>query len=281
MIDFVGKNNVGEVKNVFSKHFRNFLFEDCQKQLKFNIIKQYFVNLYDVTNRVHLSNCIIDCHGLNICEETRIKKDWDFPYSIKQWNIFCLKMQNIMFKYCDQFNIDKSQLAPHSCWVERSNISSNDSVNVILDDTDTLLNSICDVDKLTHYRIIYFLKCPSPEFGFTLVNGDKKLTISGEENCLYVVPSTPTDDYYCYTSFPTDTEEQFVLMFNWYLHPKESLESPAWVFPNKYNFEVFKTYIKDNMNTFTSSSFSQKILYKHYLIMFQKELKEKLASKKV
>jgi hypothetical protein len=70
-------------------------------------------------------------------------------------------------------------------------------------------------------------------------------------------------------------------MFNWYLHPKESSENPAWVFPNKYNFEVFKTYIKDNMNTFISSSFSQKILYKHYLLMFQKELKERLASKEV
>lgn len=281
MINFVGKNNVGEVKNVFSKHFRNFLLEDCQKQLKFNIVKQYFVNLYDVTNRVHLSNCIIDCHGLNICEETRIKKDWDFPYSIKQWNIFCLKMQNIMFKYCDQLNIDKSQLSPHSCWVERSNISDNDSVNVILDDTDTLLNSICDVDKLTHYRIIYFLKSPNPEFGFTIVNGDKKLSIHGEENSLYIIPSSPTDDYYCYTSFPTDNENQFILMFNWYLHPKESSENPAWVFPNKYNFEMFKTYIKDNMNTFVSSSFLQKTLYRHYLLMFQKELKERLASKEI
>jgi len=281
MILSVGKNNIGKVKNVFSKHFRNFLHEDCQKQLKSNVVKQYFVNLYDVTNRLHLSNSIIDCHGLNICNQSRIEKDWNFPYSIKEWNIFCIKIQNIMFKYCDQFNIDKSQLAPHSCWVERSNVSSNDSVNVILDDTDTLLNSICDTDRLTHYRVIYFLKSPKPKFGLTVVSRNEKTILLGEENSLYIVPSTPTDEYYCYTSFPTDNENHLILMFNWYLHPQEFLEKPAWVFPNKYNFEVFKTYIKNNMNTFTLSSFSQKILYKHYILMFQNQLKERLAFKQV
>lgn len=280
MIDSLGKNKIGKVKNVFSKHLVNFLYQDCQRQLKFNVVKPYFANLYDVTKRLHLSNCIIDCHGLNICENSKIEKDWDFPYSIKNWNIFCLKMQNIMFQYCDQSDIDKSQLAPHSCWVERSNISDNDFVDVILDDTDILLNSICDVDNLTHYRIVYFLKSPDPKFGLTLVNGDEKLFLPAEENCLYIVPSTPKDDY-CYTSFPTDNEEQFILMFNWYLHPKESSEQPAWVFPNKYNFETFKSYIKDNMQTFIASSSLQKTLYKHYVLIFQKELSERLASKRI
>jgi len=279
MTIFPGKNIVGnnivKVENVFSKHFVNFLYKDCQQQLKFNIIKPYFVNLYDVTKRLHLSNCIIDCHGLNRCENNEIEKDWNFPYSIQNWNIFCLKMQNIMFKYCDEFGIDKSELSPHSCWVERSTISKNISVDVTLDDTDILLNSICKTNNLTHYRIIYFLKAPNPKFGLTIVNGNNKLSIPGEENCLYVVPSSPTNDSYHYTSFPTDNERHFVLMFNWYLHPKEFSEKPAWVFPNKYNFKIFKTYIKDNMNTFLSSSLSQKILYKHYLLMFQKEFASK------
>ena len=283
MTIFPGKNIVGndivKVENVFSKHFINFLYKDCQQQLKFNVVKPYFVNLYDVTKRLHLSNSIIDCHGLNRCENNGIEKDWDFPYSIQNWNIFCLKMQNIMFRYCDEFGIDKSELSPHSCWVERSTISENISIDVTLDDTDILLNSICKTDNLTHYRIIYFLKTPNPKFGLTIVNGNNKLSIPGEENCLYVVPSSLTNDSYHYTSFPTDNEGHFVLMFNWYLHPKEFSEKPAWVFPNKYNFETFKTYIKDNMSTFLSSSISQKILYKHYLLMFQKELKDKLASK--
>ena len=285
MTVFPGKNilgnNIVKVENVFSKHFTDFLYKDCQKQLKFNVIKPYFINLYDVTKRLHLSNSIIDCHGLNICENSKIIKDWNFPYSIKNWNIFCLKMQNIMFKYCDQFNIDKSELAPHSCWVERSNISENNIVDVMIDDTDILLNSICDTDKLIHYRIIYFLRAPNSKFGLTIVNETNKTSIPVEENCLYIVPSSSTDSNYHYTSFPTDNEDHFVLMFNWYLHPKQFSEKPAWVFPNKYNFETFKTYIKDNMNTFISSSPLQKTLYKHYLIMFQKELKEKLAEKEV
>jgi hypothetical protein len=152
-----------------------------------------------------------------------------------------------MFKYCDQFNIDKLELVTHSCWVERSTINENDFVDIKIDDTDILLNSICDVNNLIHYRIIYFLKNPNPKFGFTVVNGDKKLTFTGEENCLYVVPSTPSDNYYCYTSFPTDTEDQFILMFNWYLHPKESLELPAWTFPNKYNFYFVKFFSESTL----------------------------------
>jgi len=284
MITFVGKDNdkllcnFGQVKNVFSNHFINFLHEYCQKQLEFNVVKPYFIDLIDTTKRLHLSNSIIDCHGLNICEKTKIKKDWNFPYSIKEWNIFCMKMQNIMFRFCDEFDIDKSLLAPHTCWVEGSNVSNNDSVKVIIDDTDTLLNSVFDVDQLTHYRIIYFLKTPNSKFGLTMVYGDKTICIPSEENSLYIIPSIPKEDNYFYTTFPTDSEEHLVLMFDWYLHPKETLSRPAWVFPNKYNFKVFKSYIKDNMDTFTSSSFSQKILFKHYLQMFKKELKQRLAS---
>jgi hypothetical protein len=262
MIKSVGKNKIAndiiQVKNVFSKPFVNFLIDDCQKQLEFNLKS----NL-DIRN----TKCILDCHGLSICDKTLVKKDPQFPYSIKNWNIFCVKMQNIMFKYCDQFNIDKSEITPHGCWVDSSTFSNKNIIQIKLHDADDWTNSLCNVTQLTHYRIVYFLKNPNPKFGLELKQEYENFFLEGKENSLYIIP---TNTYNCYANYPTNTQEKLVLMFNWYLHPKESLELPTWKFPNKYNYKIFKTYIKDSLESNIAFNDSQKTLYKFYLTLFQK-----------
>lgn len=234
MTGFPGKNNVGndivKLENVFEQEFVSFLHDDCKKQLKYNLLSdQYILS----------SKAIIDCHGLAVCNGKKIIKDPEFPYCTRNWNLFCMKMQSIMYDYCDKFNLDKSELTPHSCWVERSLISDNDTIKSKIDDTDEWLDLFCNSNHaLTHYRVVYFLKNPNCEFGIEIPN---KFNLSGEENSLYIIP---TNIYDCHTKFSTDTEEQFVLMFDWYLHPKDSPNDPTWTFPNKYNHKLLKKYVK-------------------------------------
>lgn len=284
MIDLLGTKKVGnkiaKMQNVFSKHFVNFLYEDCQKQLELNLNNEEVSNFLDDVD-IKISKCIIDCHGLRICDSD-VKNDLVFPYSVQNWNIFCLKMQNIMFEYCDKFSLDKSQLTPHSLWVERSSISKykfrNKQINR-LDDTDILLNKWLDDSNIPHYRILYFLKNPDPnEYGLGVGNGESILTIPAEENSLYVIP-TNGGEYY--SQYSMKTEDHIILMFDWYLHPKDSKYSPAWKFPNKYNYKSFEAYIKDAIkNNISHTNIQQKKLFGYYLTMFQKQLEKTLASRK-
>jgi hypothetical protein len=237
MIVSLGNNNVGndivKVSNVFDEDFINFLYDDCQNQLKYNLLSD---------NYILSSKGIIDCHGLVICNNKQIKQDPEFPYSIRNWNLFCIKMQNIMFDYCDKFELNKGNITPHSCWVERSLIVKLPYIEAPIDDTDVWLDAFCNNSHpLTHYRIVYFLKNPCSEFGLIICDKDKKFNLLGEENSLYILP---TGKYNCYTKFSTTIEEQFVLMFDWYLHPDNSTEDPTWTFPNKYNRKLLKKYIK-------------------------------------
>lgn len=237
MTVYLGKNKIGsdiiKIKDVFDEDFINFLYNECQQQLKYNLLSD---------NCVLSSKCIIDCHGLVVCGEKTIKHDPIFPYSIKNWNIFCIKMRNIIYSYCDEFNLDKSYIIPHSCWVERSLIGKPPFVEIKINDNDKWLNSFCNNgNPLNHYRVVYFLKNLNSEFGVTILDGKYKTNLLGEENSLYVIP---TSNYNCYTKFSTTDNEQFVLMFDWYLHPKYSRNYPTWAFPNKYNDKLFKNYIK-------------------------------------
>lgn len=237
MITSLGKNNLGndivQIKNVFDKEFVNFLFDDCREQVKYNLLSD---------NHILSSKAIIDCHGLAVCKNSEVIKDPEFPYCIRNWNLFCIKMQNVMFDYCDKFNLNKSEITPHSCWVERSLIGEDCFIKSPIDDTDDWLDLFCNSnDPLIHYRIVYFLKNSNPEFGLMISNEDCEFDLLGEENSLYVLP---TNNYNCYTKFSTNTEEQFVLMFDWYLHPKESSEDATWIFPNKYNYKLHKKYIQ-------------------------------------
>jgi hypothetical protein len=283
MINLLGKEKVGDkiafVKNVFSQNFVSFLYEDCQRQLKVNTNNEVVSNFLDDVD-IAISKCIIDCHGLRICDDL-VRNDLIFPYSIKNWNIFCLKMQNIMFEYCDEFGLDKSQLTPHSSWVERSSVSKykfrEKQINR-LDDTDEFLNTWLNVNDIRHYRILYFLKNPDPKVcGLSVGNGKSILTLPAEENSLYIVP-TSEGEYY--SQYSMKTEDNIILMFDWYLHPKGSKYLPAWKFPNKYNYQVFRNYVEDATKNRFFSDDHQKILYKHYLKMFKKQLEKTLASRK-
>lgn len=255
-----GRKKVGsdiiQIKNVFDEDLVSFLFDDCQNQLKFNLLKDNYIfspkiiyfhqKLYTfIKNYILLTKPIIDCHGLVICENGEVKKDLEFPYSIRNWNLFCLKIQNSMFDYCDKFGIDKSELTPHSCWVERSLISKEKSIipttEMPIDDNDSWLDSFCGANSLTHYRVVYFLKNPNPTLGIKIYTKKKVLNLLGEENSLYIIPS---NSYNSYIEFPTDNEKHFILMFDWYLHPKDSPNDPTWIFPNKYNNKNLKQYIK-------------------------------------
>lgn len=282
MTDLLGIKKIGnklvKVENIFSENLVNFLYEDCKKQLKFNLSEESLLE----DNDIRISKCILDCHGLRICggKGEKIKNDLTFPYSTKNWNIFCIKMQNIMFKYCDKFGIDKSQIAPHSCWVERSYINKfefgSKQLN-ILDDTDEFLNTWLNSKSIPHYRILYFLKTPDyKRYGLGIRYENTILTLPAEENSLYIVP---TDENECYTQYSTDTEDNFVLMFDWYLHPKNSTMVPAWRFPNKYNYKVFKEYIKHTIEQSDTTHSVQKILFKHYLKIFKKQLEKTLDNK--
>lgn len=299
MIDLLGTKEIGnncvKVQNVFSKHFVDFLYEDCKKQFEYNLgssitwdeSNEYKPALVEDAD-ILISNCITDCHGLRILGK-ELKNDLVFPYSIRNWNIFCVKMQNIMFEYCDKFNLDKSQLAPHSCWVERSSTSKykflSKRINLIddkhinlIDDTDDWLNTWLGVDKISHYRILYFLTTSdSKKYGLGVRYNNLIVTLPAENNSLYIIPSIDSEYY---TQYPTNSDETMILMFDWYLHPKGHELLPAWKFPNKYNFEVYKRYVEDAIerNNFTNSF--QKSLYKHYLMLFKNELKTKLAYKK-
>lgn len=233
MTIFRGKNKLGDdivkIENVFDQDFVNFLYNDCQKQLDYNLLDN---------NYILSSKAIIDCHGLAICKDDQVIKDPEFPYCTRNWNLFCIKMQNIMFDYCDKFNLDKATITPHSCWVERSLVGGEPFIKFPIDDSDKWLDSFCNSpNPLTHYRIVYFLKNPNPKCGLIIDQFD----LSVEQNCLYILP---TNNYSCHTKFSTDNEEQYVLMFDWYLHPEDSLEDPTWIFPNKYNYKLHKKYIR-------------------------------------
>lgn len=232
-----GKNNrIIKLENVFEEEFISFLYENCQKQLEFNLLREGFI---------HITKNIIDCHGLSLCEDSNVQRDPDFPYCIRNWNLFCIKMQNIMFDYCDRFDLDKSQLNPHSFWAEKyliNNLPEHFKEISRLDDTDKWLDFCCNsTTPLTHYRIVYFLENINSKFGIVVYDGNDRLDFPGTQNSLYILP---TSDYDCRIKFSDNNENQLVLMFDWYFHPKESTYNPAWVLPNKYNYKLHKKYVE-------------------------------------
>lgn len=240
---FCGENNrIIKIENVFDEEFISFLYKNCQEQLEFNL---------SIKDFIHITNNIIDCHGLAFRENNQVQRDPNFPYCTRNWNLFCIKMQDIMFNYCDMFNLDKSQLSPHSFWAERypTNTLPEPFKQPPLIDTDEWLDLFCNSDiPLTHYRIVYFLKNTNSEFGLIVYNKTDKVSLPGIENTLYILPTT---DYDCRVNFSDTNEDQLLLMFDWYLHPKESINDPTWVFPNKYNRKLHKKYFELLKNKLT------------------------------
>jgi len=238
-----GKNNrIVKIENVFDKEFISFLYENCQEQLEFNL---------SIKDFIHITNNIIDCHGLALRENDKVQRDPNFPYCIRNWNLFCIKMQDIMFDYCDTFNLDKSQLSPHSFWAEKYLVNTLPEPfrQPLLIDSDEWLDEFCNSPvPLTHYRIVYFLKNINPEFGIIVYDKNDKLEFPGTENSLYILP---TSDYDCHIKFSKTNENQLVLMFDWYFHPEESIRDPTWVFPNKYNYRLHKKYFSLLKNKLT------------------------------
>lgn len=293
MINLLGRKKIGsklaKVQNVFNDHFVNFLYEDCKKQIKFNLGSSIIFSGKENTDKpslfedsdILISNCIIDCHGLRICEDEKIKNDLVFPYSNRNWNIFCIKMQNVMFEYCDKIGVDKSQLAPHSCWVERSSVSKyklRSKIINLIDDTDEWLNTWLNTDNIPHYRILYFLKTPdSKKYGLGVEYKNSIVTLPAEENSLYIIP-TINSKYY--TQYSTNSDETIIIMFDWYLHPKDSDHLPAWKLPNIHNYKFFERYIQHSIEHKSVQHKLQKILYKHYLKLFKGQLEKTLASRK-
>ena len=244
MTDSTGNSPFGDdiikVSNVFDQEMIDFLIKDCDKQLKYNLIDNGDVS-------ISMTKPILDCHGLRICDDNSYREDPEFPYSVDKWNKFSLHMQNIMFRYCDRFNIDMGLVTPHSCWLEHSTSFVNPTnllhlISTPVKDIDVWLNKRCGVEELTHFRIVYFLKSDCEEKGMTLTIGDKIKYFKGVENSLYIIPTNNYNFKSLYTC------PRYTLMFNWYLHPRESEKEPTWKFPNKFNNEKYLQYVKDRIN---------------------------------
>jgi len=241
MTDSTGNSPLGDdivkVSNVFDQEMIDFLIEDCDKQLKYNLIDKNGHSL-------SITKPILDCHGLKICDDNSYREDLEFPYSVDKWNKFSLHMQNIMFQYCDRFNIDKGLVTAHSCWLEHSTTLGDFIGNLIstpIDDRDVWLNERCGVEELTHFRIVYFLKSESEKTGIMTNIGNEIKYLKGVENSLYIIPSTT------YNFKATYTCARYNLMFDWYLHPRESEKEPTWKFPNKFNNEKYLQYVRDRI----------------------------------
>jgi len=238
-------NDIIKVSNVFDQEMVDFLIEDCDKQLKYNSIVNREFN-------ISVTKPILDCHGLSVCDDTSCTKDAEFPYSVDKWNKFAMKMQAIMFKYCDKLNIDKTLLTPHSCWLEHFAPNDNELFSALelmpvkispIEDTDIWLNERCGVEKLTHFRMVYFLDSTSENYGLVIDHKSTPRHLKGKKNSLYIIPSNR------YQAAAVYNRKRSNLMFHWYLHPKESLKEPTWKFPNKFNNKQYLKYVEERIKS--------------------------------
>lgn len=224
-------NDVWKESNVFDPELIEVLYSETKKHLEHNTVK------YRHSSLIATTNCIIDCHGLSIIKNGSVERDPEFPYCIGEWNKFIKKIQDIMFSYCDANCIDKRFLSPHSCWAESSKNHHPNGGNLLdkNDDIDLDLNLECGSD-LIHFKVIYFLKNPVTNFSLRVLKDGENIDFSGEENSLYVIPSSK---YEFYNVFPLNTTEKINIAFDWYLHPKNlTMSSPAWKIPNKFNHNL-------------------------------------------
>lgn len=280
MDDSPGRKSLGsdvwKESNVFSPEITDILYSECLKQLEHNALR--FKN-----GEKHISNCVLDCHGLSVIKNGSVERDPQFPYCIEEWNEFLLKIQEIMFAYCDKNGIDKSIISPHSCWIETSrclHVNSSGFSLVKNDDSDLWLDSECG-SEVAHYKVIYILKDPNPGLAIRVVKDGENIDFSGSENCLYVLPSKKYDFYVAY---PDNSDAKINLVFDWYLHPKDSkMSSPAWKIPNKHdiflNEDNVSIFIDKRLATFIKKRLNIDSLDSYFLSKVKEDL-NKLVDKK-
>lgn len=240
----VNDNSFQIIKNVFSREIVDLLYISCKKNFVYNV---------QTCDKIINTNCIVDCHGLALSPNVV------FPYYEYQWNVFCMTIKKILIEYTKLNSMDSSLLIPHSCWAERSldwNLHNKDEfrVNVYKDsfkkNKDHWLENYLKVD-CPMIRVVYFLKNPDPKYGVMFYDGVKTHSLPGEENSLLIYQCR---EIYSSNKFPTDSENKYNIIFDWYLHKPGAFKRPTWFLPN-LDDEDFKTQIKKwwNNDYFTNS----------------------------
>ena len=110
-----------DVDYLYSK---NDVFSD---QLRLDVLKasekHFKNNLLDHDNGIfQITESIIDCHGLSLSPSSF------FPYTERCWNIFVLKIRDLVYEYCDNAEISWHSMIPFSLYGERISYAQYEGV---------------------------------------------------------------------------------------------------------------------------------------------------------
>ena len=232
----MGEDKYIILDNIFSEKIIDLLYISCNKHFVYNV---------KGIDNITYTNCIIDCHGLTLSPNVV------FPYYENHWNIFCMTIKEMVLNYCDDINLNKDFLSPHSCWAERSidwKIAYPDKpcVRIYREGLDYYKDLWLENHLGTEcrmIRVIYFLKNSDEKYGTTLkLTNDEILNIPGKENSVIIFQC---DKVMSSNRFPTDTDGKYNIIFDWYIHDPKSSHKPAWFLPDLKSEYGIKYQIKE------------------------------------
>ena len=228
--------------------------EDLRLDILKSSEKHFANNLVDGDNGIlQITEAIIDCHGLSLSPSSF------FPYSERCWNIFCLKIRDLVYEYCDKSDINWSSMTPFSCWGERISYKpfedvprpkwehrifsrlyapvdkhNNDnwkqtSGSVGLRNTnEPRISTDIQVHK-TFIRCVYYLQTDGL-FG-THVETPEVCRHTGVENSVFIFNTSELPNYNILPHNPKTIEKRppTNIIFDWYIN--EPFEVPDWILP--------------------------------------------------
>tara|TARA_B100002019_G_C21266767_1_gene599866 strand:+ start:1717 stop:2445 length:729 start_codon:yes stop_codon:yes gene_type:complete len=227
-------------EDFFDEALREEIYNECQKHFEPS-------NLNSDDSR-QVTNCIIDCHGLNL-SKTRF-----FPYDVNCWNIFCLKVKENVVKYAERFGCDSTDIIPFTCWGERFSPECSNYVSSPTAEYDDLFNESKSPVQFRYDRAIpttdregqvkkhfihstYTLYTTSPSVGIIAYLDDRVIETLYSNRSIPTHFDTPQnsmvifDGSYKHTVlFPTNNHHiKYTINFSWYIN--KPFEVPDWILP--------------------------------------------------
>ena len=243
-----------DVDYLYSK---NDVFSD---ELRLDVIKasekHFRNNLLDDDNGIfQITESIIDCHGLALSPSSF------FPYTERCWNIFVLKIRDLVYEYCDNAGISWHSMIPFSLYGERISYTQYEGVprekwnhkiysrtyeagnhydlrkwktgkNItgLRNTSNPKLQSDGQVKK-TFIRCVYYMQNKDDSFGTHVETSEEVVRHKGIENSVLIYCSSELPSYNILAHNPETVEvtPPTNIIFEWYIN--DPFDVPDWVLP--------------------------------------------------